>query len=92
MSAATRRKITALRGGGVTRAEAADDFLSTHRVANPNTHRAYASAIDRTIAQVGGGDRLLAEVTDEQIGDALTALWSGCAPATWNRNRAAVAS
>ena len=30
--------------------DAADEFLSTHRVANDNTRRAYASAIDRTIA------------------------------------------
>ncbi|MFG2088517.1 tyrosine-type recombinase/integrase [Spirillospora sp. NPDC048824] len=85
-------KITALRGSDITLASAADEFLGTHRVANPNTHRAYASAIDRTIATVGGRDRLLADVTDTEIGDALTTLWGSCAPATWNRNRAAVAS
>ncbi|MBB6347233.1 integrase [Nonomuraea muscovyensis] len=91
-SSAADRKITALRGDGIALAEAADEFLSTHRVANPNTHRAYASAIDRTIAAIGGRDRLLADVTDAEISKALTALWGGCAPATWNRNRAAVAS
>ena len=64
MTAAAGRKITALRGDGVTLAEAADEFLSTHRVANPNTHRAYASVIDRTIAEIGGGARRLADVTD----------------------------
>ncbi|MFD0852375.1 hypothetical protein ACFQ07_09080 [Actinomadura adrarensis] len=52
------RKIAALRGDGVTLAAAADEFLSTHRVANRNTRRAYASAIDRTIEAVGGCDRL----------------------------------
>lgn len=61
------------------------------RTANPNTHRAYASAIDRTI-DVLGRDRPLADVTDAEIGAALTELWGRCAPATWNRNRAAVAS
>ncbi|ROO86388.1 site-specific recombinase XerD [Actinocorallia herbida] len=85
-------KATALRGGVVTLADASDEFLSTHRVANDNTRRAYASAIDRTIGAVGGRDRLLADVTDTEIGEALTALWGGCAPATWNRNRAAVSS
>ncbi|MFI7642710.1 tyrosine-type recombinase/integrase [Nonomuraea sp. NPDC049400] len=40
-------KVAALRGGYITLAEAADAFLTTLRTANPNTHRAYASAIDR---------------------------------------------
>ncbi|WP_205314899.1 hypothetical protein [Nonomuraea lactucae] len=91
MSAAVS-KVTALRGTAITLADAADESLGTHRLANPNTHRAYASVIDRTIAALGGGDRLLADVADTEIGDALTALWGGCAPATWNRNRAAIAS
>jgi len=84
-------KITALRGEGVSLAAAAHAFLATPRTANPNTHRAYASAIDRTI-DVLGRDRPLADVTDAEIGAALTELWGRCAPATWNRNRAAVAS
>ncbi|MFD0480434.1 hypothetical protein ACFQ0B_79140 [Nonomuraea thailandensis] len=89
---AAAAKVTAIRGAGATLADAADEFLATHRVANPNTHRAYASAVDRTIAALGGRDRLLADVADAEIGDALTLLWGGCAPATWNRNRAAVSS
>ncbi|MDP9868912.1 MULTISPECIES: hypothetical protein [Streptosporangium] len=89
MSAAP--KITALHGGGVTLAEAADAFLATARTANPNTHHAYASAIDRTIERLGR-DRPLADVADAEIGAALTELWGRCAPATWNRNRAAVTS
>ncbi|MEV7010859.1 hypothetical protein [Streptosporangium sp. NPDC051022] len=89
MSAAS--KITVLRGEHVTLAAAADAFLATARTATPNTHRAYASAIDRTIALLGR-DRTLADVTDTEIGSALTELWGGRAPATWNRNRAAVTS
>lgn len=85
-------RVTAIRGAAVTLADAADAFLGTHRVANPNTHRAYASAIDRIIDRAGGRGRLLADVADSEIGDCLTALWGGCAPATWNRNRAAIAS
>ncbi|MGP3960529.1 tyrosine-type recombinase/integrase [Nonomuraea sp. 3N208] len=89
MSAAP--KVAALRGGRVTLAAAADAFLAAPRTANPNTHRAYASAIDRVIDRLDR-DRPLAEVADAEIGTALTALWGASAPATWNRNRAAVTS
>ncbi|MFI6457051.1 tyrosine-type recombinase/integrase [Streptosporangium amethystogenes] len=82
-------KITALRGGGVSLAAAA--FLATPRTANPNTHRAYASAIDR-VTTLLGRDRPLAEVADAEIGAALAELWGSSAPATWNRNRAAITS
>ncbi|MFI7135195.1 tyrosine-type recombinase/integrase [Nonomuraea sp. NPDC050153] len=84
-------KIAAIRGGDVSLAAAADAFLATARTANPNTHRAYASAIDRVTARLGR-DRPLADVADAEIGAALTELWGRCAPATWNRNRAAVTS
>jgi hypothetical protein len=53
-----------------------------------NAHRAYASAVDRTVALLGV-DRLLA---DDEVGAALSQPRGTCAPATWNRNRAAVAS
>ncbi|MFI6740911.1 tyrosine-type recombinase/integrase [Nonomuraea sp. NPDC050451] len=78
-------QVTALRGGHVTLAAAADAFLATPRTA------AYASAIDRVITRLGR-DRPLAHVTDTAIGAALTELWGASAPATWNRNRAAVTS
>ncbi|WP_261808701.1 hypothetical protein [Nonomuraea sp. C10] len=39
-----------------------------------------------------GRERPLADVADAEIGAALTELWGGRAPATWNRNRAAVTS
>ncbi|MGW4667196.1 tyrosine-type recombinase/integrase, partial [Streptosporangium sandarakinum] len=73
-------KVTALRGGGVSLAAAADAFLATPCTANSNTHRAYASAIDR-VAALLGRDRSLADVTDAEIGAALTELWGRCAPA-----------
>ncbi|MBF8193049.1 site-specific integrase [Nonomuraea sp. K274] len=84
-------KVAALRGGYITLAEAADAFLATSRTANPNTHRAYASAIDRVTALLGR-ERPLAEVADAEIGTVLAELWGASAPATWNRNRAAIAS
>ncbi|WP_187414079.1 site-specific integrase [Nonomuraea sp. PA05] len=68
-----------------------DAFLATPRTASPDTHRACASAIDRTIERLGR-DRPLADVTDAEIGAALTEPWGESAPATWNRNRAAVIS
>ncbi|GAA2168022.1 tyrosine-type recombinase/integrase [Actinomadura napierensis] len=91
MGGANAGSVTALRGEAVTLSAVADEFLSTHRVANPNTHRAYAGAIDRTVALLGGA-RPLAEVADAEIGAALAELWGEAKPATWNRNRAAVAS
>ncbi|MEV0201622.1 hypothetical protein [Nonomuraea sp. NPDC050691] len=39
MSAASG-KVAALRGAAITLADAADEFLGTHRLANPTTHRA----------------------------------------------------
>ncbi|MGI5490345.1 tyrosine-type recombinase/integrase [Microtetraspora malaysiensis] len=89
MSAAP--KISALRGRHITLAAAADAFLATPRTANPNTHRAYASAIDR-VTTLLGRDRPLTEIADAEIGTALAELWGASAPATWNRNRAAVTS
>jgi hypothetical protein len=67
-------KAAALRGGNVTLAAAAATYLATARTANPDTHRAYASAIDRTIDRLGR-DRPLAEITDVEIGTALAELW-----------------
>ncbi|WP_240777854.1 tyrosine-type recombinase/integrase [Nonomuraea basaltis] len=91
MTARAGRNVTALRGPKVTVAAAADAFLSTPRFTNANTHRAYTGAIDRTIALLGH-ERPLADLTDAEIGHALTELWGACAPATWNRNRAAINS
>ena len=75
----------------VTLAEAADEFLSSAQAASPNTRRAYSGVLDRLAAELGPG-RQLAAVPGDEIADALRSLWGGCAPATWNRNRAAVVS
>ena len=83
--------MTAIRGGAVTLAEAVDAFLSSPRAASPNTRRAYTSVLDRLTAELGP-DRQLAAVPGDEIAAALRSLWGSYAPATWNRNRAAVAS
>jgi len=84
-------EVTAIRGGVVTLAEAADAFLSSPRAASPNTRRAYAGVIDRLTADLGPG-RPLAAVPGDEIAAALRCLWGNRAPATWNRNRAAIVS
>ena len=74
---------TAIRGGAITLAEAADAFLSSPRAASPHTCRAYACAIDRLAAELGP-QRPLAEVPGDEIAAALRRLWGNRAPATWN--------
>jgi integrase len=91
VTGAAGRKVTAIHGGAITLTAAADAFLSTPRMSNPNTRRAYAGAIDRAIAVLGPG-RLLAGVSDDEVGTVAGQLWGGRAEATWNRNRAAISS
>ena len=81
-------EVTAIRGGAVTLAEAADAFLSSPRAASPDTRRAYAGVIDRLAAELGP-HRQLAAVPGDEIAAALRRLWGKRAPSTWNRNRAA---
>jgi integrase len=83
--------VTAARGSGVTLADAADAFLSSPRVDSPNTRRAYAGVLDRLAAELGP-HRQLGDVPGDEVAAALRRLWGGSAPATWNRNRAAVVS
>jgi integrase len=84
--------VTALHDrSGVTVRLAVDRFLSSPRCANPNTRRAYASVLDR-LADDLGPDRPLATVAGEELTDTLERLWGTSKPATWNRNRAVVAS
>jgi hypothetical protein len=66
----TAENIAVLRGELPTLRAGADAFLSSARMANPNTHRAYASVIDRMTGHLGPG-RLLASVADGEIGDVL---------------------
>jgi hypothetical protein len=70
---------------------AADALLSSPRYANPNTRRGYTGVLDRLLAGLGA-DRPLAEVSGEELAGLLEQLWGQRAPATWNRNRGAVAA
>lgn len=80
------------RPGPVLVADAMEAFLATpRRNASAHTQRAYALALHRVADQLGR-HRPLAEVADAELGQALTALWGGRAPSTWNRNRAALGS
>lgn len=65
-SARHRLTPTAAVGGGIDLAAAADAFCSTARLANPNTHRAYAGTIDRTVALLGA-NRPLADISDDEV-------------------------
>jgi integrase len=71
--------------------ETIDAFLSSPRCANRHTRRAYAGALDRLSESVGAG-RTLAELDGSELTAVLDALWGRAAPATWNRNRAAVSA
>jgi integrase len=87
--------VTALHGrpgtGGAAVRVAVDQFLASPRCADPNTRRAYASVLDRLTDDLGA-DRPLASLSGEELAAALERLWGHAKPATWNRNRAAVAS
>ena len=69
---------------------AAGAFLSSPRYANPNTGRGYTGVLVRLLAGLGVS-RPLAEVSGEELAGLLEHLWQR-APATWNRNRGAVAA
>ena len=85
-------KIMPLRERDTTTVQAAADaFLSSPRYANPNTRRGYTGVLDRLLAGLGASPPL-AEVSGEELAGLLEQLWGRCAPATWNRNRAAVAA
>jgi hypothetical protein len=71
--------VTAICGGAVTLAEAADAFLSSPRAASPNTRRAYAGVIDRLAAEPGPHPQLAA-VPGDEIAAALRRLWDNRAP------------
>ncbi|MGH7744332.1 MAG: tyrosine-type recombinase/integrase [Candidatus Dormibacteria bacterium] len=78
--------------GPVLVSEAVEAFLATPRAAtSPNTHRAYTDVL-RRVADHLGPRRPLAQVADDEIGAAISTLWSAAAPTTFNRNRAAVSS
>ncbi|MGH9068306.1 MAG: tyrosine-type recombinase/integrase [Acidimicrobiales bacterium] len=78
-------------GAKTTVGAAVDAFLSSPRVANVNTARAYAAVLDRVASDVGA-DRALAEVSGEGLAEVVERAWGKAAPATWNRNLAALSS
>lgn len=55
------------------------------------TQRAYASVLEKVRDRLGA-ERPLVKVAPEELEHALRELWGSAAPATWNRNRAVVAS
>lgn len=75
----------------VTIRVAVDRFLGSARCRNPNTRRAYTGVLDRLAGHLDPG-RELAATSGQDIAGAMTVLWGGAKPATWNRNRAAVSS
>lgn len=78
--------------GGPTVRAAIDAFLDSPKVkGNSNTLRAYTNVLDR-VAERLDPDRAVADVAEDEVGDALTELWGTAKPTTWNRNRAAVGS
>ncbi|MET9339075.1 site-specific integrase [Nonomuraea sp. NPDC003804] len=76
-------------GKALTVRGAADAFLDA--LGNPNTVRHYAIGVGKTAERVGEG-RPLGQVADDEIGEALEALWGSTAVNTWNARRAAVLS
>ncbi|MGI5488837.1 tyrosine-type recombinase/integrase [Microtetraspora malaysiensis] len=76
-------------GNAVTVQASADAFLDS--LGNPNTFRSYGIGVGKT-AECLGGSRLLAAVTDDEVGEALESLWGTAAVGTWNARRAAVLS
>ncbi|MDQ6784748.1 MAG: hypothetical protein M3063_15195 [Actinomycetota bacterium] len=70
---------------------AVNAFLSSPRLANPNTRRAYAAVLDRVLADVGAGQALVM-VFGQDLVDVVERAWGDSAPATWNRNRAVLSS
>jgi len=81
--------VAAIRGGERTLGAAVDAFLAQPRPAT--TARTYTRTLERLTGELGR-DRLLADVTDEELATATDRLWGGLAPRTWNRHLATVAS
>lgn len=76
---------------GLTFQAAADAFLAQPDFAAETVH-AYQSVLRRVVSAAGGGDQLFAEVDSSALTGAVLGLWGHLAPATWNRNLAAVTS
>src|SRR6266487_7005013 len=82
-------KVTAIAGAERTLAAAVDAFLASPRSAT--THRTYTRTLDH-LARSLGPERPLAAVSSDELAAAVTELWGGLAPRTWNRHVATVRS
>jgi len=61
------------------------------RCANPNTRRAYGTVLDTLLTDLDP-DRALTGISGDELAEVVEGTWGGAAPATWNRNRAALSS
>ncbi len=78
------------RRGPLRVGEAVEAFLVGHRARSAaTTVRAYTGVLNRVADQLGT-DRALSDVGEDELAETLDQLWGQAAPATWNRNRAAV--
>ena len=68
---------------------AVDAFLAKPR--SQRTQRTYARTLNQLIQAVGP-ERPLAGLSSDELAEAVTALWGGLAPRTWNRQVATVRS
>jgi len=59
------------------------------RCANPNTRRAYGTVLDTLLTDLDP-DRALTGISGDELAEVVEGTWGGAAPATWNRNRAAL--
>jgi len=76
---------------GVSLRVAVDAFMSSTRCANPNTRRAYGTVLDTLLTDLDP-DRALTGISGDELAEVVEGTWGGAAPATWNRNRAALSS
>jgi hypothetical protein len=78
--------------GPVLVIDAVEAFLAAPRCnQSAHTHRVYGDVLRRLAALIGAY-RALVDIEDDEIAAALQARWGQAKPATWNRNRATVAS
>ena len=71
---------------------AAGAFLSSPWYASPNTRRGYTGVVPLPARSARGQPPAGREISGEELAGLLEQLWGQCAPATWNRNRGAVAA
>jgi site-specific recombinase XerD len=81
--------VTAIVGAERTLGQAVDALLAQPRPTS--THRSYTRTLEHLARQLGR-NRPLATATDEELAEAVCALWAERAPRTWNRHAATIRS